>query len=210
MSDRFLALIFRHPFAKSECLWTLAVAAKPRITFLAAILFGCAAPAFATDPLSAIEWLEKRPKQIVVPLETLNPPKVDEPAVAGSVVTPEVTVTPLGAPVRAAAGLLPSSVTGLPRTLWFGSEAEVLTALFDALNVEAQPALQSLLFTLVLAEADPPQDARVSSLMRARIEKLLHLGALDPAQLEGTDPKDFVIVSQPASPVKPGGCCGTS
>ena len=148
------------------------------------------APAFATDPLSAIEWLEKRPKQIIVPLETLNPPKIDEPAVAGSVVTPEVTVTPLGAPVRAAAGLLPSSVTGLPRELWRGSETQDLTALLTALNVENQPALQSLFFTLLLAESDPPQDARNATFMRARIEKLLHLGALDPAQalLSRADP----------------------
>lgn len=165
-------------------------AAKQRSLLFGACLSVCAFPLGATDPLSAIEWLEKRPKQIIVPLETLNPPKIDEPAVAGSVVTPEITVTPLGAPVRAAAGLLPSSVTGLPRELWRGSETQDLTALLTALNVENQPALQSLFFTLLLAESDPPQDARNATFMRARIEKLLHLGALDPAQalLSRADP----------------------
>jgi hypothetical protein len=103
-------------------------------------------PALANDPLSAIEWLEKRPKQIVVPLsEFPQSNTIDEPAVAGSVVTPQVTVSPLGAPVRAAAGLLPSNVTGLPRTLWQGSDVETLTTLMSAIDVEQHPALQSLL-----------------------------------------------------------------
>ena len=156
-------------------------AAKRNRAVLAACFCTLAAPLFATDPLSAIEWLEKRPKQIIVPLETLKPKPIEEPAVAGSVVTPQVTVTPLGAPVRAAAGLLPTSVTGLPRALWQGSDEQTLSALVTALNVEQQPALQSLLFTLLLAEADPPSDARAASFMKTRVEKLLHLGALDPA-----------------------------
>lgn len=137
-------------------------------------------PAFANDPLSAIEWLEKQPKQIVVPLETPQI-TIDEPAVAGSVTTPKVTVTPLGAPVRAAAGLLPSNVTGLPRDLWQGSDAEVVSTLITDLNAEKLPALQELLFTLILAEANPPRDAQNSEFLRARLRKLLSLGALDPA-----------------------------
>lgn len=151
----------------------------------------CAAlsPAYATDPLSAIEWLEKRPKQIVVPLVPPTP-RADEPAVAGSVLTPEVTVTPLGAPVRAAAGLLPSNITGLPRSLWQSSDADALTTLITALNVEDLPALQALLFTLLLAEAAPPRDSQTAEFMRARVQKLLYLGALDPASalLERADP----------------------
>ena len=137
-------------------------------------------PAFASDPLSAIEWLEKQPKQIVVPLESPQI-TIDEPAVAGSVTTPKVTVTPLGAPVRAAAGLLPSNVTGLPRDLWQGSDAEAVSTLIKDLNAEKLPALQELLFTLILAEANPPRDAQNSEFLRARLRKLLSLGALDPA-----------------------------
>ena len=148
-------------------------------------------PALANDPLSAIEWLEKRPKQIVVPLsEFPQSNTIDEPAVAGSVVTPQVTVSPLGAPVRAAAGLLPSNVTGLPRTLWQGSDVETLTTLMSAIDVEQHPALQSLLYTLLLAEADPPQTDQNESFISARVQKLLELGALDPATalLERADP----------------------
>ncbi|MDG1077892.1 MAG: hypothetical protein P8P65_14790 [Planktotalea sp.] len=156
------------------------VGIKLRLLLGLALGFAVQVPAFANEPLSAIEWLEKRPKQIVVPLET---PRIaiDEPAVAGSVTTPEVTVTPLGAPVRAAAGLLPSSVTGLPRDLWQGSDAEVVSTLITALNAEKLPALQALLFTLLLAEAGPPSDAQASEFLRARLQKLLSLGALDPA-----------------------------
>lgn len=164
-------------------------AVKRSLSIVSLLAFGAVTPVHATDPLSAIEWLEKRPKQIVVPLETLKVP-IDEPAVAGSVITPEVTVTPLGAPVRAAAGLLPSNITGLPSTLWQGSDAQTLSTLIQALNVETVPALQSLLFTLLLAEADPPRDEQNSMFMQARVQKLLYLGALDPASalLQRADP----------------------
>lgn len=149
-------------------------------------------PAMANDPLSAIEWLEKRPKQIVVPLSELPQAEViDEAEVAGSVVTPQITVSPLGAPARAAAGLLPSNVTGLPRTLWQGSDVDTLNTLMTALDVEQYPALQSLLYTLLLAEADPPQTDQGESFIKTRVQKLLDLGALDPATalLERADPE---------------------
>lgn len=109
---------------------------------------------------------------------------------AGSVTTPDVTVTPLGAPNRGAAGLLPSSVTGLPRTLWSGSETQVLSALITSLSAEGQPALQSLLYTLLLAEADAPTGGKSADFLRIRIEKLLALGAVDPASalLDRADP----------------------
>lgn len=163
---------------------------KPLATLAALFAMATSGSAYASDPLSAIEWLEKRPKQVVVPLTPTQPDKIDEPPVAGSVTTPQVTVTPLGGPVRAAAGLLPSTVTGLPRRLWAQSEAETLTSLIKALNVEDHPALQSLLYTLLLAEADPPSDAQAADFLRARVKKLLALGALDPAAalLDRADP----------------------
>lgn len=155
-----------------------------------ALASALAGAAHANDPLSAIEWLEKRPKQVVVPLTPLAPLKIDEPPVANSITTPEVVVTALGAPVRSAAGLLPSSVTGLPRNLWAGSEVQSLETLVGAMNVEALPSLQSLLFTLLLAEADPPSDTQSSRFLRARVKKLLDLGAVDPATalLDRADP----------------------
>jgi hypothetical protein len=165
-------------------------AVRTPTTLALTLIFGSVSPAFANDPLSAIEWLEKRPKQIVVPLAPTDTPKFSEPAVASAVKTPEITTTPLGAPVRAAAGLLPSAVTGLPNALWHGSDAQTLDTLITALNVEDQPALQALFYTLLLAEADPPEDAKGANFMRARVTKLLDLGALDPASalLERSDP----------------------
>lgn len=146
-----------------------------------------AAPRSAGDPLSAIDWLEQRQPQVVAPLPA---PVPDEPPVAGSITTPPVTVTPLGAPQRAAAGLLPPNVTGLPRALWSNSDAGTLSTLLTALDVEAYPALQSLLYTLLLAEADAPANAQRADFMRTRVQKLLHLGAVDPASslLQIADP----------------------
>ncbi len=163
---------------------------RPAFILALALVGGASSASFANDPLSAIEWLEKRPKQVVVPLTELKPEKIDEPPVAGSITTPEVTVTPLGAPVRAAAGLLPSNVTGLPRSLWAQSEADDLRDLITALKVEDHPALQSLFYTLLLAEADPPSNARGADFMRTRVKKLLELGAIDPAValLDRADP----------------------
>jgi hypothetical protein len=144
----------------------------------------------ANDPLSAIDWLENRPAQIVTPLETLDLPRANEPPVAGGVRTPEVTVTPLGAPSREAAGLLPSSVTGLPRSLWSGSDGAVLDGLIEGLGNERSAAVQSLLYTLLLAEADAPALSERSDFMRTRVKALLEFGALDPAAalLERADP----------------------
>ncbi|MGH1576993.1 hypothetical protein [Planktotalea sp.] len=157
------------------------MAINPPFVLASIFAISLCAPAFATDPLSAIEWLEKRPKQIVVPLEPPKDDIIDEPAVAGSVVTPEVTVMPLGAPNRASAGLLPSSVTGLPRSLWQESDTDTLVSQIRALDVEKLPALQSLLYTLLLAEADAPSRVHGADFLRARVNKLLFLGAVDPA-----------------------------
>lgn len=150
----------------------------------------CATHASASDPLSAIDWLDNRTPQVVFPITPLAPVTIDEPPVAGSVTTPDVTVSAIGAVKRAAAGLLPTSVTGLPRDLWQNSETDVLSALIPALSLEGKPALQSLLYTLLLAEANEPSDARAADFMRVRVQKLLSLGALDPAAalLERADP----------------------
>jgi len=93
-----------------------------------------------------------------------------------------VAVTPLGAPERGAAGLLPSSVTGLPRTLWIGSDLETIQSLLGRLPVDGHPALQSLLYTVLLAEADAPRGAGSERFLKTRADKLMALGATDPAE----------------------------
>jgi len=111
--------------------------------------------------------------------------------VARSAAVPEVTVLPLGAVSPDPIGLIPPAASGLPRALWAGSEVETVAALIAAERVETLPALQALLQIVLLAEADPPRNAGLEGqLFLARIDKLLDLGALDPAWelLDAADP----------------------
>lgn len=142
----------------------------------AALLWPLAAA--AQDPLSAIDWLEQnRAPQTVAP-EALN-----EPPVTPTADVPDVTVTPLNAPTADSVGLLPSSVTGLPADLWQGSDARTLADLVYAVEVDGHPAMQALLYTLLLAEADPPGGtAAANTLLAARVDRLIRQGAVEPAE----------------------------
>lgn len=146
---------------------------------LAVCLALTAAPVAAQDPLSAIDWLERRSALPVVPELRLP----EEPPVADNAGLPSVEVSPLDATRADAVGLLPSSVTGFPTTLWKESRAGTLVELIGAQRVESQPAMQGLLYSLLLAETDPPTDAGDGAeLLGARIDKLIALGAVDPAE----------------------------
>jgi hypothetical protein len=145
-----------------------------------------AAPGLAQQPISAIDWLDQRQglpgRTNPVALPDLSQPPVAEPPVASAVVTPEVTTRPLDAPEVGAVGLLPRSVTGLPPTLWQGSSAGTLARQLGALDVAQLPAMQSLLYTLLLAEAEPPADpSGTLPFLLARVDALTTLGAVDPA-----------------------------
>ena len=136
------------------------------------LVWGAAAAAQA--PLSAIDWLS----EVVV-----APPAVEVPAVAGPVDRPEVSVTALDAPRADAVGLLPMSVTGLPRGIWRASTADALIHRFDAIPAHSQPAIRSLHTTLLLAEADPPPDTGAEArVLRARLAALRRSGAVEPAR----------------------------
>ncbi|MCK0094383.1 hypothetical protein MWU60_02275 [Yoonia sp. F2084L] len=109
-------------------------------------------------------------------------PLFETPAV-GDATSPNVTVTPLDRPSKDPFGLLPSEVTGLPPTIWSSSKEAVLVDLVRAERVDALPAIQDFLKVLMLAEAEPPLDADgAGALFLARVDKLLDLGALEPAQ----------------------------
>jgi hypothetical protein len=146
---------------------------------LAVCLAVAALPVTAQDPLSAIDWLERQTPLPSTP--QLRAPA--EPPVADSAGIPSVTVTALDAPRADAVGLLPSSVTGFPATLWQASRSDTLAGLIAAQRVEDQPAMQALLYSLLLAEADPPADAdQEARVLGARIDRLIALGAVDPAE----------------------------
>lgn len=131
----------------------------------------------AETPLSAIDWLSQ---SLATPPVA---PKPAQPAVAaGGALPQEVSVSVLGGPSPDASGLLAPSVTGFPRAVWgMGRSADIAAAIQDT-RTDALPALQGLLLTLLLAEADAPSDARADgALLTARVDKLLEIGALEQA-----------------------------
>lgn len=131
----------------------------------------------AGPPLSAIDWLND-PVPVIQPL-----PGPSEPPVSGGVTTPDVSVTPLGEAARDSVGLLPGSVTGLPATLWQTSRTDRILTLMKAQKLADLPAMQSLFYTLLLAEAEPPMDAGTKGdFLAARLDLLMDLGAVEPAQ----------------------------
>lgn len=149
-------------------------------------------PAAAEDappPLSAIDWLSRSvatPAAMPKAGASLNEPPVTSNPMPGA-----ITTRPLDTKTLDTIGLLPSHSTGLPRGLWGATPDADLVRMIQAERAEALPAVQSLLYTLLLAELDPPEDASGSgALFLARIDKLLDLGALDPAlsMLEQVNP----------------------
>jgi hypothetical protein len=103
-----------------------------------------------------------------------------QPPVASGVEVPRVESAPLGAQGVGTAGLLPPSVTGLPNTLWQGSEADRLARLISRTD-PAVPALQALMRTLMLAEAAPPTPASGVAHLSARLDWLIEAGAVEEA-----------------------------
>ncbi|SEW16708.1 hypothetical protein SAMN05444851_1820 [Aliiroseovarius sediminilitoris] len=136
-------------------------------------------------PLSAIDWLSD---SIALPPPSsesaILPPALDEPATSTGASVAEVTMALLETPVLDAVGLLPGVVTGLPRDLWGLSRPDDLARRIAALDLDLQPAMQSLLQKLMLAELDPPKGASAGEdrLFLARVDRLLSLGALDQAE----------------------------
>ncbi|MDK3020656.1 hypothetical protein [Pseudodonghicola flavimaris] len=133
----------------------------------------------AQEPLSVIDWLGEA---------YANPGAggfvLLEPPVAEAALRPEVEVSPLES-VATPLGLVAPEITGLPVDLWHGSDPQQLIRLIGEVPVHDSPAMQSLLYTLLLAEKAPPataSDAEADALMLAQIDRLIALGAIDPAQ----------------------------
>lgn len=146
----------------------------PLLAALISVGTGLSGQEQATAPLSVIDWLDT---QETVPVT--QPLRV-EPDVTSSGIVPQVTVQPLNELAAKRVGLAPSNVTGLPDTLWSASDGTDLAAAVKDLPDAPLPALQALMTTLLLAEADPPSgNADVFDL--ARVDSLVRFGALDPA-----------------------------
>lgn len=159
------------------------------IRVLASILLIPALPVLAEEPLSAIEWLSRSVQEKPIPVT----PDVE---VVEGATTHEIEVTSLSDIRKDTVGLLPSSVTGLPRNFWGASSSKTITDLIARQSTDSLPELLSLLYTILLAEVDAPSsDVAGSHLLLARADKLLDLGALDQAQalLERAGPDEAEV-----------------
>ncbi|MFN4158320.1 MAG: hypothetical protein ACK4GO_07960 [Gemmobacter sp.] len=142
---------------------------------LAGALCWCGAAA-AEAPMSAIDWLS----QSVT--DTAPVPAPPEPVTGVGVVTDAVSVTVLGAPSPDAVGVLPPSVTGLPRKLWGLGASDDIIALIASERPEPLPALRVLMLRLLLAEVEAPADAQGRGrMLLARVDRLLEMGAIEEA-----------------------------
>lgn len=142
-------------------------------------------------PLSVIDWLDRQPSaQAPAPVapsghdgRPATKRNIDEPAVAKTALAPNVEVQPLTQSGAREIGLVPPRVTGLPADLWQGSDIGKLETKIAKLPDLVLPAAQSLLYTILLTEAQAPgnRTAAGDALAIARARKLMQLGALDPA-----------------------------
>lgn len=140
-----------------------------------ALMSGAGGAALGEPPLSAIDWLSE--SVAARPMET--PPPVLGPGPR----TDPISVEPLPGPSPDAVGLLPAQVAGLPRDLWGPGDSAAIARAIRAEPVDTLPAVQSLLFTLLLTELEPPADDRgEGEILLARLDRLLDMGALDQAQ----------------------------
>lgn len=150
---------------------------------VAAFLQFAAGPTPAQQPLSAIDWLSEHSAPPITHRDLDWSRHDDGTADTPGLQTPVIEVLPLEGSVEAdAVGLVPARVSGLPADLWAGSRSDKLIQLLRERRVARLPAMQRLLYTLLLAEADPPaQTGNANQFLQARIEKLMDLGALEPA-----------------------------
>ena len=95
---------------------------------------------------------------------------------------PEIEVTKLDDVKRSSVGLLPPTVTGFPTSLWKESQADDLVGLLNNLGSPSSPAVQKLLFQMLLAEAEAPLTTDgAEEFLSKRISILIESGAIDPA-----------------------------
>lgn len=153
------------------------------------IVLASSGVAVANEPMSAIDWLSKSVNEKPAPGTTTELPA--RPALPG-----EINVTRLDEIRKDSVGLLPSGVSGLPAEFWAGSSTRTIADLIARQKTDALPEILSLLYTILLAELDAPQDdTGQATLLLARTDKLLDLGALQQAQalLERAGPTEAEI-----------------
>jgi hypothetical protein len=138
------------------------------------LLLPCAA--LANEPMSVIDWLSQDRPVGMAGRVLLEPP------VTGTARNSEISVSPLESQASPV-GLVPGTATGLPSDMWDTSDPDTLAQLIAQAPVLDTPAMQTLLYTVLLSESRPPQGKQAAeTMLLARIDRLLDLGATDPAQ----------------------------
>lgn len=145
-------------------------------------LQGLGGPAIGQSaPLSAIDWLSQSVITSPNATESTLPITPGEtPVTTGGALPQDVSISVLGAPSLDGIGILRPATTGFPSMLWGLAQAQDVIPAVAQARVNAIPALQGLLITVLLAETTPPIGG-TDHLLLARIDKLLQIGALDQA-----------------------------
>ncbi|MGO4854688.1 hypothetical protein [Phaeovulum sp. W22_SRMD_FR3] len=199
-----------------------ALARYQSAVWLAALLCAASLhPAQAEEPMSAIDWLTPSVVPAAMapggaqdgapgafgghgPGTTLPgsgasashlPPLPGEAPVSNGAGVEDIVTSALGQFDPDRVGLIDAARSGLPAGLWGLTPERALAAQLRQERVETLPALQALLRNLLLAELDPPltrAPGAEGSLLLARVDRLLDMGALDPAYalLIQAGPKD--------------------
>ena len=169
---------------------------KPALSAGLLLSLALGGPLKAADaPLSAIDWLSKSVTTPAGPVGKRQPNWLNEPPVASGGALPEaVATTSLDKPALDAIGLISPEVSGLPADLWGAGLTEEIAAALTRSRAELLPAMQQLLLTMLLAEAQAPIDnGNRGLLLLARVDKLMALGALEQA-------KALLDIAGPVSP----------
>ncbi|WP_259986856.1 hypothetical protein [Sulfitobacter sp. S190] len=130
-----------------------------------------------------IDWLDDPTPTAPSQRPIAAPPRA-EPPVTSNGLAPDVQVAPLDGEPPRNIGLVPASVSGMQPDLWAGSDVTDIVRRIETMPDPELPAAQALLFTVLLAEAAAPVGGATAQnrLTAARVDKLMQLGAIDPAR----------------------------
>lgn len=153
---------------------------------------------WAEAPLSAIDWLSQSVATTAPSAKQQPPiPTYGQTGLPGGWPPAPISISPIGAAGRGALGLVPPERSGLPPGLWGQSASGDIARLLLAARADSLPAIQSLLGTILVSELEMPSDQDPQgALFLARVDKLLDMGALDPAlalleQMPSPGPEPF-------------------
>ena len=147
---------------------------------------------YAKDPMSAIDWLA----------EKINDPPIfyTNPSLNFDIIDNNIKKLDLPNISKNSIGIFPSIRLGINSSVWKNSNEFEISNLLDKIDIGDIYYSNRLLKRVLLIEADPPiiatgQEFSGTFFLRARILKLIQMGALDEAEAllldanPNTDPK---------------------